>query len=101
MASDASAAATDLDHGNLLQVALAVAGLEAQLAELLHQVCDRFVLTRGPRLTALEVIGREHADMGAEHRFVDIGGRRAVRFGCTAQAARQAVPPERKDPVVA
>ena len=69
-------AGAQLDHGNRLHKAVAVARLEAQLAQARSHEGNRLVLTRSARQPSLEVVRGQHADVGAQHVLVDIGGRR-------------------------
>ncbi len=46
----------DLDHGNFLQKARAVAGLQTQLAKFRLEVVERELFAFGSRLTAAELI---------------------------------------------
>jgi hypothetical protein len=87
-------------HRHLLQEALAVAGFQAQLAELLDHVGNGLLLAGRAGLAALELIGRQHPDMLAKRGLVDVGGwrRHLRRGGAGSSKARPAPPEQPNDP---
>ena len=77
----------EADERHVLDVgAVGVAGLQAELAELLGQIGDRLLLARRARPAALELVGRQDLDVPEQ-----VGGRDALhRLVLGEDRARQA-----------